>query len=332
MANILILGGTAWLGRTLAQAATAAGHTVTCLARGESGDFPVAASDVVVDRDLPNAYAAVAGQEWDLVVELTRIPGHAHGAVAALSARARSWVLVSSCSVYADHSTPEADEDAPLLDPIGLDEGYTPEVYGEAKSACELVALAARDGAALLVRAGLIGGPGDPTGRTTYWPLRAADARGPVLTPSDDGPHYAQHVQIIDVRDLAAFILDAGLAGRTGAVNAVGAALPLREALITAREAANTNPQLAEYPLSRIADDGVSPWSGPRSLPLVLPLETNYAGFARRSDVRALAWGLARRPLLETFRDIIAAEEPWDGNQLGAGLSVRDEAELLAGP
>jgi 2'-hydroxyisoflavone reductase len=331
MATILILGGTAWLGRTLAQAATAAGHAVTCLARGESGDFPVAASGVVVDRDSPDAYAAVAGQEWDLVVELTRIPGHAHGAVAALSARARNWVFVSSCSVYADHFTPEADEDAPLLDPLGRDERYTPEVYGEAKSACELATLTARDGAALLLRAGLIGGPGDPTGRTTYWPLRAADARGPVLTPRDDGPHYAQQVQIIDVRDLAAFILDAGLAGRAGAVNAVGAALPLREALITAREAANTNPQLAEYPLSRMADDGVSPWSGPRSLPLVLPLETDYAGFARRSDARALAWGLARRPLVETFRDIIAAEEPWTGRQLGAGLSAGDEAELLAG-
>ncbi|ALV46524.1 hypothetical protein MB46_14510 [Arthrobacter alpinus] len=331
MANILILGGTAWLGRTLAQAATSAGHAVTCLARGDSGDFPVAASGVVGDRDSPDAYAAVAGREWDLVVELTRIPSHAHGALAAVSERARNWVFVSSCSVYAGHSTPEADEDTPRLDPLGRDERYTPEVYGEAKSACEIATLAARDSAALLIRAGLIGGPGDPTGRTTYWPLRAADVRGPVLTPSDDGPHYPQHVQIIDVRDLASFILNAGLAGRTGAVNAVGAALPLCEALNTAREAANTNPQLAEYPLARMVDDGVSPWSGPRSLPLVLPLDPDYAGFARRSDARALAWGLVRRPLLETFRDIIASEEPWTGRQLGAGLNAGDEAELLAG-
>ncbi|MBP2413078.1 nucleoside-diphosphate-sugar epimerase [Arthrobacter stackebrandtii] len=339
MANILILGGTAWLGRTLAELALAAGHAVTTLARGQSGDFPEGADAVVLDRDNadggPNGgYAPVAAQDWDLVVELARVPGHALGAVQALSPRARNWVLVSSCSVYADHSRPAGDEGAQLLPALGPREAYTPERYGEAKAACEQLTAAARDGAALLVRAGLVGGPGDPTARSSYWPLRLADPHRPALLPIDDGPHYPQHVQLVDVRDLAAFILDAGLAGRTGPVNAVGRAVPLSEALTAAAGAARTGPgpagrELSGYPISAMEGDGVAPWSGPRSLPLVLPPETAYAGFARRSDALALEMGLRRRPLAETFRDIIAAGEPWAGRQLASGLSAADEASLL---
>ncbi|PYI67922.1 oxidoreductase [Arthrobacter livingstonensis] len=329
MANILILGGTAWLGRTLAAQAMEAGHAVTCLARGKSGDFPKGMAAIEVDRDGDGAYAGAVSQQWDLVVELTRMPAHARAAVEALSPRARHWIFVSSCSVYADHSTPEVPEEAELLEPLESTETYTPELYGQAKSGCEWLAMATRGNAALVVRPGLIGGPGDPSGRTTYWPLRLADPRGPVLVPLDDGSAYRQHVQLIDVRDLAAFILDAGLAGRTGAVNAVGQAVPLQDALLAAREAAHANPQIVPYRLSTMVADGVSPWSGPRSLPLVLPLEADYAGFARRSDARALEWGLERRPLEETFRDIIACEEPWAGRQLGAGLSAADEGQLI---
>jgi 2'-hydroxyisoflavone reductase len=233
--------------------------------------------------------------------------------------------------VYAGHSAPGDGEDAPLLAPLGPGEKYSPELYGEAKSGCEQLTLDGRGGKALLVRPGLIGGPGDPTARSTYWPLRVADRREPVLAPYQDGGGYRQHVQMIDVRDLAAFLLDAGLAGRTGPVNAVGVSVPLTDALIAAREAANTNPPIIPYPLSAMADDGVAPWSGPRSLPLVLPSGDDYAGFARRSDTGALEMGLVRRPLVETFRDIIAAEDPWAGRQLGSGLSGEGEAELIAG-
>ncbi|AIY01941.1 hypothetical protein ART_2342 [Arthrobacter sp. PAMC 25486] len=353
MANILILGGTGWLGRSVAGLALASGHAVTALARGESGDFPEGATAVVLDRDKAGrdevgrnksggravGYSQVAGQDWDLGVELTRFPAHARDALEALSPQARNWVFVSSCSVYADHATPEAREDAPLLDPLGPGEEYSPELYGEAKSGCEQLTLAARGGAALLVRAGLIGGPGDPTGRSTYWPLRMADPGGPVLEPADDGPNYPQHVQLVDVRDLADFVLAAGLGGHTGAVNAVGRLVPLTDALAAAREAAHSQswlaahaePRMVPYTISAMADDGVAPWSGPRSLPLVLPAETEYAGFARRSDARALELGLHRRPLADTFRDIIAACDPWAGRQLASGLSAADEASLVAG-
>jgi len=330
MANILILGGTQWLGRTIAGLAMDAGHAVTCLARGASGDFQAGAAAVVADRDQPGAYAEPAANSWDLVVELTRFPAHAASALKTLSGVAKNWVFVSSCSVYADHSVPGANEDTELLPPLGPTEPYSDELYGEAKSGCEALTAAIRGSAALLLRPGLIGGPGDPTGRSTYWPLRVADPREPVLVPYEaDGGQHRQHAQVIDVRDLAAFILTAGLAGQTGAVNAVGLAVPLADALVAAREAAHRNPQIALYPLADMEDDGVAPWSGPRSLPLVLPLGADYAGFARRSDTRAREMGLVRRPLLETFRDILAAEEPLAGRQLGAGLSAEDESALL---
>ncbi len=86
---------------------------------------------------------------------------------------------------------------------------------------------------------------------------------------------------------------------------------------------------MVDYPPARMDDDGVAPWSGPRSLPLVLPLGDDYAGFAQRSDALALALGLARRPLLDTFRDIIAAEAPLGNRVLGAGLSPEEEAALV---
>lgn len=328
MANILILGGTQWLGRIIAEQALAGGHAVTALARGESGEFPAGVTAVVSDRDQGGAYDSVAAGSWDLVVELTRLPAHA--AAAATAVPAANWAFVSSCSVYADHSVPGAPEGGALLEPLGTATEYSIEVYGEAKSGCEKQIVQARDGAVLLLRPGLIGGPGDPSDRSTYWPLRFADPREPVLLPIDDSPHYPQHVQLIDARDLAAFVLAAGLAGHVGAVNAVGHAVPLAEALTAVQEAAGASPAVAAYPLSRMTDDAVSPWSGPRSLPLVLPLDADYAGFARRSDARALALGLSRRPLVDTFKDIIAAEESWGGRQLGAGLSAWDEDKLLA--
>ncbi|WP_181034021.1 NAD-dependent epimerase/dehydratase family protein [Arthrobacter sp. GMC3] len=326
MANILVLGGTGWLGRIVAEKALSAGHCVTALARGQTGDFPAGVSAVVGDRDAPGVYAPLAGTRWDLVVELTRIPAHAGPAVQTI--QAEDWVFVSSCSVYANHSVPGEGEEVALLEPLDSSADYTTELYGEAKSACEKLTVQARGGRALMVRPGLIGGPGDPSGRSTYWPLRLADAREPVLLPQDDGD-YRQSVQIIDARDLAAFILTAGLAGRTGAVNAVGASIPLDEALLAAQAAAGTEPALVRYPLSRMADDGVAPWSGPRSLPLVLPPGPEHAGFARRSDAMALSLGLERRSLEESFRDIIAFDEPWDGRQLASGLSAPDEAALM---
>ncbi|MGB3413737.1 MAG: reductase, partial [Microbacteriaceae bacterium] len=99
MRRVLILGGTAWLGREIARAALADGAEVFCLARGESGKVPDGVTLVVADRSQPDAYAALQG-EWDEVIEISYEPDFVRGALDALASRAKHWTLISTCSVY----------------------------------------------------------------------------------------------------------------------------------------------------------------------------------------------------------------------------------------
>lgn len=337
MTNILLLGGTGWLGKTLSGLALDRGHQVTALARG-TDPFVEGVDAVFSDRAMSEAYARVEHHDWDLVVELTSSPRFARAAIKRLGGKARNWVFVSSCSVYAEQSEAGADESADVLKPLDADDEEAESDYGRAKSACESLSLQTRAGRTLVVRPGLIGGPGDPSGRSSYWPLRFAESRDPVLVPAD--PDGLQWVQVIDVRDLAAFILDAGLAGHHGYVNAVGAQYQLVQVLQLARDAAASagaagttkdGHTLHGYDLARVATDRVNPWAGPKSLPLVLPPGTEHEGFARRSDARALAMGLHRRSLRESFEDIVRADDGGGIRSLRLGLSAEEESALIAG-
>ncbi|EMQ98937.1 Rossmann-fold NAD(P)-binding domain-containing protein [Paeniglutamicibacter gangotriensis] len=196
-----------------------------------------------------------------------------------------------------------------------------------------------RNGRVLVVRPGLIGGPGDPSGRSTYWPLRFAEHRDPVLVPKvSEGE---ARVQIIDVRDLSAFILEAGLAGEHGYVNAVDEVHAFGLVLKLAREAAAAvaasdgypvlEQRMVDYEVSRMAADSVNPWTGPTSLPLLLPQEDGFAGFARRADARALSLGLHRRSLRQMFEDIVSAGEGLEVDSLRSGLTAAEERRILGG-
>ena len=328
--RLLVLGGTAWLGGTVAATALRAGHEVTCLARGETGKVPDGATHVVADRTRPDAYAAVADSEWDAVVDVTRQPGQARDAARALRDRAAHAVLVSSASVYADHATPGQDESGPLLPALESDVMASMETYGEAKVACEQhVSELFGAGRCLLARAGLIAGPGDTSDRTGYWPLRFAHPAvedGSVLVP--DAPGVG--AQVVDVRDLAAWIVDAAAAGRAGTFNAIGESMPLADHLEVAREVAGHDGPLVEVGQEWLLSHGVEPWAGSRSLPLWLPLP-EYAGFATRDTGAAEAAGLVTRPLEDTLADTLAWElraGPHRPRQ--AGLSDADERALLA--
>jgi nucleoside-diphosphate-sugar epimerase len=328
--RLLVLGGTAWLGGTVAATALREGHEVTCLARGETGKVPAGATHVVADRARPDAYADVAGRDWDAVVDVTRQPGQARDAARALRDRAAHVVLVSSASVYADHATPGQDESAPLLPELDSDVMETMESYGEAKVACERhVAEAFGADRCMVVRAGLIAGPGDTSDRTGYWPLRfarpAADD-GSVLVP--DAPGVG--AQVVDVRDLAAWIVASAAARRPGVFNAIGESMPLAEHLEVAREVGRHDGPLVEVDQEWLLAHDVEPWAGSRSLPLWLPLP-EYAGFSTRDTSAAEAAGLVTRPLEDTLADTLAWELRAGAQRpRRAGLSDEAERELIA--
>lgn len=326
---MLVLGGTAWLGGCFAAAAVERGHQVTCLARGRSGSVPTGARFVRADRDRPDAYDEVAGEPWDVVVDVSRQPGQVRRAAAALATRSGSFVFVSSGNVYADHGTPGQAEDAPLLPALDGDVMESMETYGEAKVACEQHVLDAfGPERSLVVRVGLIGGPGDVFDRTGYWPWRFANPAAEdaaVLVPDVSD----LLTQVIDVRDLAVWLVESAATGRHGIFNATGESVPLPRHLEVARSVAgHAGPVVAAAP-GWLVEHGVEPWMGDRSLPLWLPLP-DYAGFNARDSSRARAAGLATRPLSETLTDTLAWERTRDpGRSRRAGLTDDDERSLL---
>ncbi|MDQ0743680.1 2'-hydroxyisoflavone reductase [Clavibacter sp. B3I6] len=318
--DVLVLGGTAWIGRLVAERLTARGDRVTCLARGTGGSVPDGTRFVAADRDRSDAYAAVAGSDWDEVVDLTSSAEHARSAVAALADRARHWTFVSTVSVYASVERPGDDETAALVDPVDLTQ------YGQAKVAAERAVTAALAGRRMIVRPGLVVGPGDDSDRFGHWPARFALAGdGPVLVPDATG----LRAQVVDARDLADLVVDVGVRGLDGVVDAVGESVPLAEVLDLAAEAAGSTGERVAASDGQLADADVRHWAGPRSLPLWLPREA--AGFASRSDAGIRALGARRRPLAATMRDVLADERARGLDRpRRAGLTRDEELEVLA--
>jgi 2'-hydroxyisoflavone reductase len=322
--RILILGGTAFLSSEIARQAVAAGHQVTCLARGSAGDPPDGVRWVKADRSLgANSYAEVAG-DWDAVIEVARDPALARDALTSLAGRAGHWTFVSRCSVYADHSTPGAAEDSEILPPLAHGTASTPENYGESKSAIEQATLDAAAGKAHLCRAGLIGGPGDATDRYGYWPARFARDNQPAIVP--DIPAAA--TQVIDVGDVAAWILFAAQRSVTGALNAVGDQVPFAEYIAASRSAAGYQGEVLIAPEEWLVEHGIDYWAGPDSLPLWLP--PGHDGFSTRSNKAAKAAGLTLRPWQETVRDTLDDERRRGlGRHRKAGLAPPTESRLV---
>ena len=320
--DLLVLGGSGWLGAEVARQALLRGHAVTCLTRGRSGEAPDGVRAVRADRDLPAAYAALAGAEWDAVIDVARQPGHVRRGVAALHETASTYVFVSTVSVYG----PDGD----LLPALETDAMTSMEEYGEAKVACEEAVLAGfGPERSLIARAGLIGGPGDTSGRSGYWPwrfARPADASGAVLVPDDP----AVPVALIDVRDLAAWLVTCAERATSGVVDALGDHLPLADHLDLAREVAGHSGPVLAAPPAWLAEQGVQNWMGPTSLPLWLSDPVDYA-MADRDNSAAKTAGLTLRPLDETLADTLAWEvaRPEPGPH-GAGLGDDEERRLLA--
>jgi nucleoside-diphosphate-sugar epimerase len=318
--RLLILGGTQFLGRAIAAHACAAGHDVTCAARGLAGPIASGARFVCVDRDVSNGLEPLTCQEFDAVVDVSRHPGQVRRAVAALKRQTGHWTFVSTVSVYADNRTPGQRADtAPLQAPSAPEIEYcTEEIYGAAKVACEQ----AVGESALICRAGLIVGPEDPTGRFTYWPARLARG-GEVLAPGTPG----DPVQFIDVRDLAQWIVHAAQAGLTGVHDGIGPSLTRGQLLTECAAALGSSCTLTWINRAFLEEHDVRRWAGPRSLPLWLPLP-DYAGFATRDTTPARDAGLKLRAVSETARDTLGWLRASNGPVVG--LTIEEEQEVLA--
>lgn len=324
--EILVLGGTARLGREFASQALARGHRVTCLARGESGNIAPGAKLVKADRRDPGAYHAVADQSYDAVLDVSWQPRFVREAVSALGAKPRQWIYVSSVSAYASHGEPGADESAALLPPTTL-ESVDAEQYGEAKSACEEIIRTSLPDRFLIARAGLIGGPGDASGRSGYWVARAARAPlAPMLVP--DVPDMP--TQTIDARDLARWLVDTAEQKITGIYNTVGPVVPFAEWVSLSRAIGGHSGPLVPVGSEELLRLGVAQYMGLDSLPMWLA-DPGTEGFAARDGSAAAAAGLCQRAPADMITDILRWErEQGLDRPRRAGLSPEREAEILA--
>lgn len=314
--KLLLLGGPTFVGRAVMDAAAAAGHDVTMFNRGlsDASDYPDV-ERLIGDRD--GGLGALAGRAWDTVIDTSGYVPRIVGQSARLLADSVGhYVFVSSVSVYASFAEP-VDESSPVA---SLDDPATEDVpahYGALKAACEATVETAFPGRALHVRAGLIVGPHDPTGRFTYWPHRFARG-GDVLVP---GP-LDRPIAFVDVRDLAEWMVDAASRRVSGPIDAVNP-WRLSDVVDACAEATGVSPTIVAVPDRFLREQGVAEWL---ELPLWIDSDNvELSCFMEIEAGRARADGLRARPLVETALGALTRAAPAEG----VGLTPEREADLV---
>jgi 2'-hydroxyisoflavone reductase len=314
--RILVLGGTSFVGRAIAECALDDGADLTLFGRGRTGAglFP-GVPRRIGDRDAGD-YAALRDGTWDAVVDVSGyVPRHVGQAMDVLGDRVGRYLFISSHAVYATGVAPGSDEDTPRRPPVRDTEELDDATYGPLKVACEDDVVARYGPRATIVRPGKVAGPHDWQDGLTYWVRRAARG-GRVALPS----RPEQPVQVIDSRDLARLVVRLVADGRPGAFHAVGPAEPTTMAGLIATCARVAGSQVEVVP--------VPPGAVPPFFPLVRP-EPLWPS-QQRSAARARAAGLPATPLAVTAADVLAWDRERGEPPLGRGLSAADEQKLLA--
>ncbi len=293
--SVLVLGGSAFLGRAVVSEALHRGWEVTTFNRGRGWRHPRARA-LIGDRLDPASLSPLRSGHWNIVVDTwAGIPRAARDSAAVLADRAERYVYISSESVYAPPPPRGAHEASPTVDASpDAEDGE----YAERKRGAEMAVTAAFGDRALLARAGLILGPHEDVGRLPWW-LGRMSRGGEVLCP---GP-AALPLQYVDARDLAAFALDAAAAGHHGPFNAVG-----RRGVATIGSLLEACRAVAGAPGTRmtwvspeaIAAAEIEPWI---ELPIWLPPDHEFAAMHDADVERAHAAGLRCRPVEETVAD-----------------------------
>jgi 2'-hydroxyisoflavone reductase len=330
--KFLILGGTGFLGPAIVEAATARGHTITLFNRGKTrpGLFP----DVEKlrgdrDPDKDEGLKALEGRKWDVVFDdCGYYPRMVEASAKLLAPNVKNYIYISSVSAYGSFEKEGADETSPvgtMPDPTLEKMGDNYEFYGPLKALCEQAAEAAAPGRVANVRPGYIVGPGDPTDRFTYWPVRFARG-GTVLVPGAP----TDPIQVIDVRDLAEWLVKVAEDGTTGVFNAVGPTnlLTWGETIEACKKAAGKPAETRWVPLATLAQH-----MSVEEMPIWAPYDGAYKGFHNASNARATKAGLKSRPIATIVKDTLTwwESQPEERRaKLRAGLPAEREAEILA--
>ena len=319
--NLLILGGTGFLGPHTVREALKRGHMMTLFNRGRTrqGLFPNL-ENLRGDRnpDKGQGLSALKGKHWDAVIDTSgHIPKFVRASTELLAPSIKQYVFISTVSVYADFSKIgliETDAVGTLTDEeIEKIDKVTPEAYGPLKALCEQAAEKVMPGRVTNIRPGLIVGPGDPTDRFTYWPVRV-DRGGEVLAPlPKESP-----VQFIDVRDLARWIIKMIEDGHEGVYNATGpeSELSMAQMIYGCRAATNSNVSFTWVDPEFLNSQQVKPW---QELPLWIP-GAESVGHDHVNHDKAVSMGLTYRSLAETARDTINWHNKSRGENYDFGL------------
>lgn len=316
--DVLVLGGTSFVGRTIVEDLLARGHRPTLFTRGRTN--PELFPDVPRrhgDRDAGDC-ASLADGRWDAVVDVSAyLPRHLDDALGAAGERTGRYLLISTVSVYDVPSCPESglDEDSPRLAPVRLDT-YDAQHYGALKVACEDDLVARLGARATVVRPGIVAGPHDTTDRFTYWARRGA-LGGRVAVPG----RLDQPVQVVDARDLARLCVLLLEDDRTGVFNAVGPEEPVTLAGLVRACAAAAG--VSAEPVA------VAPAVREKGFPLVLddPADDRVFRVSGRAARRA---GMPATPLTRTAADTAAWDRGRGAPPIERAFTPEQEAAALA--
>jgi 2'-hydroxyisoflavone reductase len=324
--DILILGGTGFIGPHEINYARSRGHNITMFNRGKTApDMFPHVETLIGDRD--DQLDSLKGRDWDAVIDNSGFyPRHTRLSAELLHGHVGQYMFVSSISAYAESLTVEDDEFSAAYgvmdDPTDESEHIYGPTYGPRKALCEQEVTKVFGDNAINVRPGIITGIGDPTERLRHW-LRRMQAGNEILVPGvEDLP-----VQYIDAADLCGWMVRMLEDGSgSGPYNAVGAgepyrARPLLEGL---RDATGSKSTLTwidwEWIRNETEEDpSYGPWYGEGPMP-----------FMQVNNDRALATGLTFRPIADTAKDMIAnLDEYGEPRRARGGFSLETEAALL---
>jgi 2'-hydroxyisoflavone reductase len=321
--RLLVLGGTAFVGRHIVESALDAGHEVTLFNRGKTNSdlFP-GLERRGGDREAGDLTSLETG-EWDALVDVNGyMPQHVQAVCDLVKGRVGIYCFISTGSVYAGRAPGDTDEDAPLAEmegPVG--ETWDDTTYGPLKVLCERAVLGSFGSDALIIRPGIVAGPHDGSERFTYW-VRRLTKPGPVLAP----PRPDQPMQLVHARDQADFLIHRLEARRGGVYNTTGPddAATFADMVAACAAAAGTDPEIVWAPDQVLRDQKI--W-----LQLMMPASGKWDGIFQHSNERAKADGFHNRSLSALAADTLAWDRTRDQETTMTNLlSPEREKEILA--